>query len=79
LPDTPLIDAGIDRARAFIATTHDDAVNLMPCWLARRMKVSGDPDELVGTRLSHSDPEFMIFFNQRASRKHLIRGVWNAL
>jgi trk system potassium uptake protein TrkA len=34
-----LMDAGIDRAQAFIATTHDDAVNLMACWLAKRMKV----------------------------------------
>lgn len=34
-----LMDAGIDRAEAFIATTHDDAVNLMACWLAKRMKV----------------------------------------
>jgi len=34
-----LTDAGIDRAEAFIATTHDDSVNLMACWLAKRMKV----------------------------------------
>ena len=33
------MDAGIDRAEAFIATTHDDSVNLMACWLAKRMKV----------------------------------------
>ena len=34
-----LMDAGIDRAEAFIATTHDDAVNLMACWHAKKMKV----------------------------------------
>jgi trk system potassium uptake protein TrkA len=34
-----LTDAGIDRAEAFIATTHDDAVNLMACWHAKKMKV----------------------------------------
>ena len=34
-----LEDAGIDRADALVATTSDDSVNLMTCWLAKRYKV----------------------------------------
>jgi len=34
-----LEDAGIDRADALVATTSDDAVNLMTCWLARKFNV----------------------------------------
>lgn len=34
-----LEDAGIDRADALVATTSDDSVNLMTCWLAKRFKV----------------------------------------
>lgn len=34
-----LDDAGIDRAQSLVATTSDDAVNLMTCWLAKRFKV----------------------------------------
>ena len=34
-----LEEAGIDRADAFVATTGDDAVNLMACWLAKRFRV----------------------------------------
>ncbi len=34
-----LEDAGIDRADALVATTSDDAVNLMTCWLAKSFKV----------------------------------------
>lgn len=34
-----LLDAGIDRAQALIATTSDDAVNLMACWLAKKFNV----------------------------------------
>jgi len=34
-----LEDAGIDRADALVATTSDDAVNLMTCWLAKRYNV----------------------------------------
>jgi trk system potassium uptake protein TrkA len=34
-----LEDAGIDRAASLVATTSDDAVNLMTCWLAKRFKV----------------------------------------
>src|SRR5690606_27141084 len=35
-----LEDAGIDRADALVATTSDDSVNLMTCWLAKRFKVT---------------------------------------
>jgi len=34
-----LEEAGIDRTDAFVATTSDDAVNLMTCWLAKRFHV----------------------------------------
>jgi len=34
-----LEEAGIDRTDAFVATTGDDAVNLMACWLAKRFRV----------------------------------------
>ena len=34
-----LEEAGIDRTDAFVATTSDDAVNLMACWLAKRFRV----------------------------------------
>ena len=34
-----LEDAGIDRAHALVATTSDDAVNLMACWLAKKFNV----------------------------------------
>ena len=34
-----LEEAGIDRADAFVATTSDDSVNLMACWLAKRFHV----------------------------------------
>ncbi|NYT05169.1 MAG: TrkA family potassium uptake protein [Methanomicrobiales archaeon] len=34
-----LEDAGIDRADALVATTSDDAVNLMTCWLSKRFNV----------------------------------------
>ncbi|MHC1626565.1 MAG: potassium channel family protein [Methanoculleaceae archaeon] len=34
-----LEDAGIERADALVATTSDDAVNLMTCWLAKRYNV----------------------------------------
>jgi trk system potassium uptake protein TrkA len=34
-----LEEAGIDRADAFVATTGDDSVNLMSCWLAKRFRV----------------------------------------
>lgn len=34
-----LEDAGIDNADALVATTSDDAANLMTCWLAKRYDV----------------------------------------
>ncbi|HJK05373.1 MAG TPA: TrkA family potassium uptake protein, partial [Methanocorpusculum sp.] len=34
-----LEDAGVDRADALVATTSDDALNLMACWLAKRYNV----------------------------------------
>ena len=34
-----LTEAGIERADALVATTSDDAVNLMTCWLSKRFKV----------------------------------------
>lgn len=34
-----LIEAGIERADALVATTSDDAVNLMTCWLSKRFNV----------------------------------------
>ncbi len=34
-----LDDAGVDRADALVATTSDDSVNLMTCWLAKRFKI----------------------------------------
>ena len=33
---TTLEEAGIERADALIATTSDDSVNLMTCWLAKK-------------------------------------------
>ncbi|HZD43471.1 MAG TPA: NAD-binding protein [Methanomicrobiales archaeon] len=35
-----LEEAGIDRADVLVATTSDDSVNLMTCWLAKRYKVA---------------------------------------
>lgn len=34
-----LEDAGADRADVIVTTTSDDAVNLMTCWLAKRLEV----------------------------------------
>ena len=34
-----LNEAGIDKTDVLIATTSDDAVNLMTCWLAKKLKV----------------------------------------
>lgn len=34
-----LEDAGVDRADALVATTSDDALNLMACWLAKKYHV----------------------------------------
>lgn len=52
-----LEDAGIEQADALIATTGDDAVNLMTCWLAKRYNV-GNVISIVNQK-EHSD-----FFNE---------------
>ena len=48
-----LEDAGIDRADALVATTSDDSVNLMTCWLAKKFRV---PNVVaIVNQPSHSD------------------------
>jgi trk system potassium uptake protein TrkA len=65
-----LEDAGIDRASALVATTSDDAVNLMTCWLAKRFKVPNvvsivnqkehsDLFKEVGVRISENPDELV--------------------
>lgn len=50
---TVLEEAGIDRADALIATTSDDSVNLMTCWLAKKFRV---PNVVaIVNQSSHSD------------------------
>lgn len=50
---TTLEEAGIERADALIATTSDDAVNLMTCWLAKKFRV---PNVVaIVNQVSHSD------------------------
>lgn len=67
---TILEDAGIDRADALVATTSDDAANLMTCWLAKRYAVSNvvsivnqtEHSELfkeVGVRISENPDEIV--------------------
>jgi trk system potassium uptake protein TrkA len=48
-----LEDAGIDRADALVATTSDDSVNLMTCWLAKRFKVANVVS--IVNNVEHSD------------------------
>ena len=48
-----LEDAGIDRADALVATTSDDSVNLMTCWLAKRFKVPNVVS--IVNNVEHSD------------------------
>jgi trk system potassium uptake protein TrkA len=50
---TTLEEAGIDRADALIATTSDDSVNLMTCWLAKRFRVPNVVS--IVNQPSHSD------------------------
>ena len=48
-----LEEAGIDRTDAFVATTSDDSVNLMACWLAKRFHV---PNVVaIVNQTAHSD------------------------
>lgn len=65
-----LEDAGIDRAHAFVATTSDDAVNLMTCWLAKKFnvpnvvsivnqKAHSDLFKEVGVRISENPDELV--------------------
>jgi len=65
-----LEDAGIDRADALVATTSDDSVNLMTCWLAKRFKVPtvvsivnqkehSDLFSEVGVRISENPDELV--------------------
>jgi len=50
---TTLEEAGIERADALIATTSDDSVNLMTCWLAKKFRV---PNVVaIVNQPSHSD------------------------
>jgi trk system potassium uptake protein TrkA len=48
-----LEDAGVDRADALVATTSDDSVNLMTCWLAKRFKVQNVVS--IVNQIEHSD------------------------
>ena len=50
---TTLEEAGIDRADALIATTSDDSVNLMTCWLAKKFRVPNVVS--IVNQSSHSD------------------------
>ena len=65
-----LEDAGVDRADALVATTSDDALNLMACWLAKRYNVrtlvsivnQKEHSELfkeVGVRISENPDEIV--------------------
>ncbi|HII99851.1 MAG TPA: TrkA family potassium uptake protein [Methanoregula sp.] len=50
---TTLEEAGIERADALIATTSDDSVNLMTCWLAKKFQVPNVVS--IVNQPSHSD------------------------
>ena len=65
-----LEDAGIDRADALVATTSDDALNLMACWLAKKYEVRtlvsivnqkehADLFKEVGVRISENPDEIV--------------------
>ncbi len=65
-----LEDAGIDRADALVATTSDDALNLMACWLAKKYSVKtlvsivnqqehADLFKEVGVRISENPDEIV--------------------
>ncbi|MDR3102107.1 MAG: TrkA family potassium uptake protein [Methanocalculaceae archaeon] len=65
-----LEDAGVDRADALVATTSDDALNLMACWLAKRYNVRtlvsivnqtehADLFKEVGVRISENPDEIV--------------------
>ncbi len=65
-----LEDAGIDRADVLVATTSDDALNLMACWLAKKYEVRtlvsivnqkehADLFKEVGVRISENPDEIV--------------------
>jgi len=65
-----LEEAGIDRADALVATTSDDALNLMACWLAKKydvrtlvsivnQKEHADLFKEVGVRISENPDEIV--------------------
>ncbi len=65
-----LEDAGIDRADALVATTSDDALNLMACWLAKKYAVKtlvsivnqkehSDLFKEIGVRISENPDEIV--------------------
>lgn len=65
-----LEDAGIDRADALVATTSDDALNLMACWLAKKYNVKtlvsvvnqtehADLFKDIGVRISENPDELV--------------------
>ncbi len=65
-----LEDAGVDRADALVATTSDDALNLMACWLAKKydvrtlvsivnQKEHADLFKEVGVRISGNPDEIV--------------------
>jgi trk system potassium uptake protein TrkA len=65
-----LEEAGADRADALIATTSDDAVNLMTCWLAKKFRIPNvvsivnqpahsDFFKEVGVRISENPDELV--------------------
>lgn len=65
-----LEDAGIDRADVLVATTSDDALNLMACWLAKKYSVKtlvsivnqkehSDLFKEVGVRISENPDEIV--------------------
>lgn len=65
-----LEEAGIDRADALVATTSDDALNLMACWLAKKYDVKtlvsvvnktehADLFKDIGVRISENPDELV--------------------
>ncbi len=65
-----LEDAGVERADALVATTSDDALNLMACWLAKKYAVKtlvsivnqkehSDLFKEVGVRISENPDEIV--------------------
>lgn len=84
-----LEDAGIDRADALIATTSNDAFNLMVCWLAKKyavpnvvsivnQKEHSDLFREVGVRISESPDEIVarsLFMQSQSSDTRLLASI----